>query len=362
MASIEAYREAISVISEYITTKYGPEEENVINMILEAKGIPGIFRGQSVQFIEGIMAGRRHGGALMSNSIDYESRTAPVDSGNGCNMGLNVHGMIPPMIHDQIIHPSVPLEIQSILQSGVQQSAIQPPILNQQYLQSPLMSQSIQSLASINSPMLNNSMPASTIIATSTTATTTTTSTTASSNINTSLESPSAQLEKPMFKLASMAVQGEILSDDVDVSKKASRNSTNGLVSSIPLNSSSVSTSNNQLAGRDHEIEKEITQEHIVKSACNDSEDLTRLKENQALRSEISSSNEVRGDCVGRKERIGNEVGEEDDIEDISEKIRNLLRMATSVNELNQAIKMAYSAGLTYEAGMGERKLKKLLC
>ncbi|KAJ1611582.1 hypothetical protein OIY81_1167 [Cryptosporidium canis] len=361
MASIEAYREAISVISEYITTKYGPEEENVINMILEAKGIPGIFRGQSVQFIEGIMAGRRHGGTLMSNSIDYEPRAAPIDSGNGCNMGLNVHGMIPPMIHDQIIHPPVPLEIQSILQSGVQQSAIQPPIMNQQYLQPPMMSQSMHSLASTNSPsMLNNPMPASTIIATSTAATTTTT--TASSHINTSLESPSTQLEKPMFKIASMAVQGEILSDDVDVSNKVSRNPTNGLVSSIPVNSSSVSTGNNQLAGDDYEVEEEGVQEHIVKSACNDSEDLTRLKENQALRSEISSSNEVRGECVGRKERIGNEAEEENDIEDISEKIRNLLRMATSVNELNQAIKMAYSAGLTYEAGLGERKLKKLLC
>lgn len=50
------------------------------------------------------------------------------------------------------------------------------------------------------------------------------------------------------------------------------------------------------------------------------------------------------------------------DSEEVGEKIRDILRSANSVDELNKAISMAKSAGLTYEANLGERKLKKLLC
>ncbi|KAH8740349.1 hypothetical protein FG386_002861 [Cryptosporidium ryanae] len=50
-----------------------------------------------------------------------------------------------------------------------------------------------------------------------------------------------------------------------------------------------------------------------------------------------------------------------DNSEDIGERIRDVLRSANSVEELNKAIDMAKSAGLTYEANLGERKLKKLL-
>ncbi|EEA08276.1 uncharacterized protein CMU_020190 [Cryptosporidium muris RN66] len=47
--------------------------------------------------------------------------------------------------------------------------------------------------------------------------------------------------------------------------------------------------------------------------------------------------------------------------EDKSSQVRSILRMAASIEELNMAIQLAYSVGLNYEAGLGERKLKKLL-
>ncbi|KAH7647095.1 hypothetical protein FG379_002786 [Cryptosporidium bovis] len=57
----------------------------------------------------------------------------------------------------------------------------------------------------------------------------------------------------------------------------------------------------------------------------------------------------------------GNDGGVADNSEDIGERIRDILRSASSVEELNKAIDMAKSAGLTYEANLGERKLRKLL-
>ncbi|KAK6587702.1 hypothetical protein RS030_81460 [Cryptosporidium xiaoi] len=56
-----------------------------------------------------------------------------------------------------------------------------------------------------------------------------------------------------------------------------------------------------------------------------------------------------------------NDGGIVDNSEDIGERIRDILRSASSVEELNKAIDMAKSAGLTYEANLGERKLRKLL-
>ncbi|KAL7066320.1 hypothetical protein ACR3K2_32230 [Cryptosporidium serpentis] len=63
------------------------------------------------------------------------------------------------------------------------------------------------------------------------------------------------------------------------------------------------------------------------------------------------------GEFTARADTPVNNISDEDK----SSQVRSILRMATSIEELNMAIQLAYSVGLNYEAGLGERKLKKLL-
>ncbi|TRY53548.1 Uncharacterized protein CTYZ_00003936 [Cryptosporidium tyzzeri] len=381
MASIEVYREAIRTVIEYVSTKYGPEEETVINMILESKGIPGIFRGQSIHPLENMMIGRGHS-IMLENSMDHDSRIPPIDTNNNNNnnnnTGLN--------IISSMIQPAMQQQIQPIIHHPIIQHPISPEI--QTLIQSPMIAQSLIQQQQINS------LTAGTVASSSITINSNTNTNSASVSSPNYLEQPSTTVvtttnnfqyensgdEKSISSVVAVANTGcnspPLTSSSYSFSSSSAEplilsnsNTTTTTTTTITTTSSSSFTKNNDNSINSIKItnnEKDINNSNIMNTHNNMTESTTynselskQLKENSNFNIETQVSDEKTNEQINNINKFDEK---ENDIEDISEKIRTMLRMATNVNELNQAIKMAYSVGLTYEAGLGERKLKKLLC
>ncbi|KAH8584841.1 uncharacterized protein ELE39_000792 [Cryptosporidium sp. chipmunk genotype I] len=403
MASTEVYREAIRTVIEYVSTKYGPEEENVINMILESKGIPGIFRGQPIHSVENMMVGRGHG-IILEKSMDYDLRISSTDANNNnCNVGLNIiSGMIQPTIHQQI-QPTIQQQIQPIIHHPVIQHQISPEIRS--LIQSPIMAQSF-----MQQQQTMHSLTAGTATSSSTTINTNTNTISASTFSPSHLEQPSSTVvttthnfhtensgderatsastvsapvavtnttcNSPLHSSSSYSYSASSAEPSISsnanpiisttttttttttTSTTTNTNTTDSILNNDNnTNSIRINSENEKYDGKSNLMN---IQNNATESTTHNSGFLNPLKENSNSNTEIQVNDEKTIQQINNIRRDENE--KEDDIEDISEKIRTMLRMATDVNELNQAIKMAYSAGLTYEAGLGERKLKKLLC
>ncbi|OII73850.1 hypothetical protein cand_017760 [Cryptosporidium andersoni] len=121
----------------------------------------------------------------------------------------------------------------------------------------------------------------------------------------------------------------------------------------IPVNESQETEINQSL---NKEINRDYLSHKNNKHPFNNSMYNPKSKKKYPKNNKIDNINYIK-EYTARASISVNNISDEDK----SSQVRSILRMATSIEELNMAIQLAYSVGLNYEAGLGERKLKKLL-